>query len=379
LTASESSRFGYYTNSQTAWSTNISGDAAYLSNSEAHPLSVVYTGGYMHSTSNEPSSVFQSLDIAQNLNTRQWSFAVSDLVSYLPESPLSTGLSGIPGLGDLGITAPPTIPDTGQEIFSRYGQRVSNTTTGSASRKLTGATSLQATGDYSLQRFVGQTDSLDTNQASGGLNLSHRIDALNTVSGGYSYSNFTYPSQNFTLVSQSLTITYDRQWTRLIRSEVLLGPQRTTSGAVLPGGGGSTINLQANASVYYAGERTTYSAVYSRGVRGGSGVLPGTINDSLIVEGNRKLGQLSSIGFSGGYARNQTLQILTPDPTSIQSITGQAQFSETITQFFTGYISYSAQEQAITGAGNTFNGFNGLSQTIAAGITYSPRAIHIGH
>ncbi len=44
---------------------------------------------------------FQTFAVSQGLVTAAWIFGISDSVSYLPQSP-TTGLSGIPGVGDLG-------------------------------------------------------------------------------------------------------------------------------------------------------------------------------------------------------------------------------------------------------------------------------------
>jgi hypothetical protein len=85
-------------------SSNISGNLAYISSSETHPFSMVYSGGYLASESSlMPSAWFHNLALSQSYRTRAWNFVLADMVSYLPESPVGS-LSGIAGIGDLGIT-----------------------------------------------------------------------------------------------------------------------------------------------------------------------------------------------------------------------------------------------------------------------------------
>jgi hypothetical protein len=103
LSASESFLTGSEA-SGTDTTTSLSGSLGYLSSSPNKPFSLVYSGGYLYSTvSGYPgSSTFQNLAASQVVTTKNWNFVVDDAVSYLPEAP-TTGLSGIPGVGDIGV------------------------------------------------------------------------------------------------------------------------------------------------------------------------------------------------------------------------------------------------------------------------------------
>jgi hypothetical protein len=382
ITASQGLRTGYYGSGGNVYTTNISADLGYLSQSTARPFSATYSGGYVHNTGGQPGSLFQNLALSQTFTTEYWSFVLSDNVNYLPESP-SGGLSGIPGVGDLGIATPPP-SDPGQDILSNYGQRVGNTATGTVERKLTGSTSIQGSGTYYLQRFLSSSGGLDIDQESAQVSLNHRIDALNSTGGGYTYSRLTYPSDpDFSFITQGLNVQYTRQWTRQVTTDVSIGPQRSTTAPITVGTvvrpGSSSITFSANASLNYNGERTSYGVSYSRGVRGGSGVVPGTISDDVTLRADHRIGGYAHLSAEGGYNHSETLQILTPDQTSIQAIVGNLQASRVITESLSGYISYSIEKQIIQGAALTFNGFGGLSQTASIGITYSPKSRHVGH
>ncbi len=125
LSASESVTTGYNGGNGTATSTNLSGDAAYLSRSETHPFSAAYSGGFLGSTSGpQPSTTFQNLSLSQVFRQKKWNFIVGDTVSYLPQSP-TVGLSGIPGLGDLAIDPVQIGQGFGSGILSNYANWVS--------------------------------------------------------------------------------------------------------------------------------------------------------------------------------------------------------------------------------------------------------------
>src|SRR6202789_1702207 len=173
--------------------TVLSGDLAYLSTSVNKPFSIVYSGGYLlTSTPGTPeSTTFQNLALSQVITTKNWNFVIDDGVSYLPQSP-TTGLSGIPGVGDIGVT-PVTIGDEpSQSILTSYESRVSNGFNAGATRKLDGDWSLNGSGSYQILRFLGN-QGIDTPSGSGSAGTSYRIDARSSASASLTYS---YTSDN---------------------------------------------------------------------------------------------------------------------------------------------------------------------------------------
>ncbi|HTD95590.1 MAG TPA: hypothetical protein VK627_01625, partial [Edaphobacter sp.] len=101
LSASQLIQFGYY-GSGTAYTTSLSGNVGYVSKSTKLPSTILYSGGVLFTTqAGQGTSTFQNLAISQGLVNGPWAFYITDSVSYLPQSP-TTGLSGIPGIGDLG-------------------------------------------------------------------------------------------------------------------------------------------------------------------------------------------------------------------------------------------------------------------------------------
>jgi len=101
LRASDMVEFGN-AGSGTGNSAVLSGDAAYNSTSVVHPFSMVYAGGLLLGNQyGGHVTTFQNLSLYQGLVVDRWNFGIADSVSYLPQTP-TLGLSGIPGVGDLG-------------------------------------------------------------------------------------------------------------------------------------------------------------------------------------------------------------------------------------------------------------------------------------
>ena len=130
LNASELVSSSFFGSQGVEATTSLSGDLTYLSSNIRHPFSAIYSGGVLLANSGQPNTTYQSLALSQSYVTKNWNFGIQDAVSYLPESPIN-GLSGIPGVGDLGIDPVPVGTDAGLGILTLYGPRISNTVTGS--------------------------------------------------------------------------------------------------------------------------------------------------------------------------------------------------------------------------------------------------------
>ena len=370
-------RTGYYGTGSDIWATNISGDAAYLSRSEKHPLGMVYSGGYLYNSGGIASTVFQNLTLSQTYTTRLWNTVLSDSVNYLPES-ASSGLSGIPGVGDVGVTVPPVGGDTGQDLLSRTGQRITNNASLSIQRQLTGSTSVAGGGGYYIQRFLTDSiNALNTQNIYVQGELNHRIDALSKVQGDYSYSHFSYEGQDFAFTSQKFTVGYTRQVNRKLGVHATVGPQIvSSSGSPLAS---SSVNASIDAGLAYEAQRYNFSVDYTRGVRAGSGVVQGSFADSVFAGGGRRLGEYMHLAGGASYTHSSSIGNLTSLPFDFQTVVGNAQVSRTISRNFNVYVSYSLQYQQHSSLLASTAAFTGTSQTFGFGITYSPRQLHLGH
>ena len=357
-------------------STDISGDLAYISSSEKHPLSLVYSGGYLASASSQiPSSWFHNLALSQSYRTRTWNFVLSDLVSYLPESPVG-GLSGVAGIGDLGVTPVQVGVYEAPGILTNYAQRVSNIVSGSAEHNLSGSTSVTGTGSYVIQRFLNSaadlTDDSNELEASGG--ISHRMDARNTFATNYSYMQFTYVGQPYSFTSNGINFEYIRHFSPHLTLDSSLGPEWTTSSLLTA----TSTNLAAAISLSYSGQRNSTSLAYTRGTSSGSGVAEGALSDSVIFSARRSLNRVWTGATSVSYVYSQSLPNSVYLPFTIQSEIAGVQLSRAIGRDFSGFASYTLEHQTTEGNSLSPLTFSGLQQVFGFGVTYSPSAFHLG-
>ncbi len=383
VSASELISNGFYNNSGADFTTEFSGDAAYVSKSQFHPFSAVYSGGALIGNSGQPNTVFQSLSFSQVLSTKKWNIVLSDSVSYLPESP-AVGLSGIPGVGDLGVdpvtTAIGATPGLG--VLTTYGPRVSNSTSLSVSRTLTGRLSATASGNYSIQRFIGDNSGLGTNTTTegGSVGLNYNVSARDALLGSYNYTHFTVSGTPYSFTAQGATLGYSRQWTRRFTTSVYGGPQ-ITSANEYPVLNGTFVSVAAGASASYISRTTAYSLSYARGVNNGSGVLPGAFSDSLSLAAHRRFSQDWALSGNMSYSRSTSLPIFNLYGFKSNAVAVSGQGTRAFGRYFSGYASYTLEDQSVsgTGIGNaTPNAFNGVYQIVGLGITYSPRNILLG-
>jgi hypothetical protein len=357
-------------------SSNISGNLAYISSSENHPFSMVYSGGYLASESSQmPSSQFHNLALSQGYRTRTWNFVVADMVSYLPESPIGS-LSGVAGVGDLGLTPVQVGAYQGTGILTNYAQRVSDTVSGSAEYKLTGSTSLTGKGSYGIQRFLSNAADAtnDSNELEADGGISHRIDARNTIAANYSYMKFTYVNQPFSFVSNGINFADIRRLSPRLTLNSSLGPEWTTSSLLTA----TSVNLAAAITLTYGGRKNSASLAYTRSTNAGSGVVEGTLSDTVGFSARRHFNRIWTGSTNVSYVYSQSLSNSLLVPFTIQTVVAGGQISRAIGHHLSGYASYTLEHQATEGNSLSPLTFSGLQQVFGVGVTYSPGAIHLG-
>ncbi len=379
LNAAEELSTGFY-NSGTSYTTALSGDVAYISKSQSHPFSAIYDGGVLVANSGQPTTVFQSLSFSQILNTKHWNFAFADSVSLLPQSPVG-GLSGVPGTGDLGVDPVAVGSTSGIGILTSYGPRVSNSFSGTAARQINGRFSAQATGVYAIQRFIGDNSdlALDSTTEGGSVGLSYRASARDSFTGNYNYSNFTYSGNTYSFYAQGATVSYSRQWSSRLGTDVYAGPQIIGGSSTAINGTATTVAAGASAS--YASRTTSYSLSYSRGAANGSGVIPGSFSDNITLAAHRQFGHNWLASGDIGFARSVSLPNFTLYTFDSKGVSFSAQGSRRLGRYASVFVSYTIEDQSVGAPAGTSvaqNAFSGLSQTVSLGVSFSPRSILLG-
>jgi len=390
LSASEIVQLGYYGAGDVTNSSALSGDVAYTSKSTVRPYSLLFAGGILlPNQSGQGVSTFQNIAASQGYITRKWVFNVSDSFSFLPQSP-TTGLSGIPGVGDLGVVpiqGPVEGPAGG--VLSIGGNRLANSLSGSVERQITPATSISGSAAWSLLHFLTDAGQggLDNEQISGTVAVNRRLDQRSSVSLDAVYSVFSYSGEgagpdepNFQ--TKGLNVSYQRTLSRTLSVNGSVGPQWVSSSnsALIP----SMLNVAGSAGLLYSRRFTTASVNYLRGVNSGSGVLPGGLSDSVFASAGRTYGRDWAVSLSVAYTHTSGLtQLFTG--TSLAStneiyntVYGSAQVTRRFTPYLSGYLTYTAQNQSASYSLAAQNALLGTSQTFGVGITFSPRSTRLG-
>jgi hypothetical protein len=385
LGASQSVLFGYNGYSGATTSTAFDGTATYVSGSQAHPFSAIYSGGYfLGDNSGQPSGSFQNLGLSQQFIGKNVSFVVGDLVSYLPEAPVF-GLSGVPGVGDVGTEPIGTGGVPLDSILSYYGRRISNTSSGSVSARASATTSITGYASYTLQHFIDDVG-IDNDELDTGVNVNHRINAKNTIGAGYLFSDFWYsPSSafaayvppDFSFDTQEVDLQYEHVFSRRLVLNASIGPEWTHSSdsGYLP----SQTTVAVSAVLSYAQRLTTYLLSYSRGSTAGSGVLTGTTSDNVNFTINHSFSRNWSGSFSTNYGHATSLAELYNTDSDATTYYAGVQATRRIGRFFSAYASYNYEYQSLSGPLLTPLAFSGSANVLGFGIFYKPRPLHVHH
>ena len=388
LSGSELMETGY-NGAAPGFSTVFSGAAAYSSTSEVRPFNMVYSGGLLLGNQYGNSvTTFQNFSVSQALIRGPWTFGIGDSVSYLPQSP-TTGISGIPGVGDLGLTLPG--PSTGPAggVLTNDATNVSNSLSGNLARRITPLTSVSGMASWSILRFPSG-NGLDNTQVSADVALNHQLDARDTVSGNVAYSTFSYGSGiGLTIETRGINGVYSRVLSRSLSMSASVGPMWISSSdsALVP----SNLTVATDINLTYVRKIATASLSYSRGVNGGAGVQPGALSDSVAASIGRGWGRdwMASITadyiHSAGLLQNPALvnvpasefPFLYGSGTS-NTAYGGAQVTRRLSDSLSVYGSYNLQHQSVSGLLAAQNAYSGLTQTIGIGISFSPRSRRLG-
>ena len=268
-------------------------------------------------------------------------------------------------------------------VFSNVGNRISNILSGGLERQLDHATSISGNGSWAVLNFVNPSPTsgaIDNTQVSATMALNRRLDARSSASVNAVYSIFTYSGPGVTfatpdIATRGLNLSYQRLLSRSLSVSVSAGPQWVTSSnnLLIP----SNINVAGTAGVTYSRGLTNASVSYSRGVNGGSGVLPGALGDTVNGSLSHSYGRNWVASISAAYTHTSGLtQLFTGVPIGqtnsvYETVFGGAQVTRRISTHLSGYLSYTAQNQSSNFSVPWQNSFG-------IGISFSPRSTRLG-
>lgn len=351
-----------------------SGEVTYSNTSPVLPFVLEYSGGDSWNISgpSEETGVFQHLMISQGLVRHDWTFRLTDDVSYLPEAPV-TGFSGIPGVGNLpGEPGPPNQP-----ILTLDTRSVYNTVSPDFTHTFGHATSMDLGAKYSILRFP-DANGLETDSLEGNGQITRRLDARNSIFGHYVYANTSFPEYSaLTMDTQSALLGYSRIWNRRLRMSISAGPEwvQSSDDLLVPPSTNLTVDVNANYEL-----RSTSAAVsYNRATTGSAGEASevGIRNDDVSGSVSQKFGRNLTVSATGAYMHTAGLALLSP-PVNVATNgeSGGVIATRRLSRYFTIFANYTVVEQS-SSYGLTANVFNGLSQVVGFGVAYSPLDIKL--
>jgi hypothetical protein len=207
---------------------------------------------------------------------------------------------------------------------------------------------------------------LDTNTLMANAGLTWRLNALNSFSSTYAFSQFSYPGSSVNIGIDSALFSYKRQWNRKLSTSVGAGPEwiESSDSAVVP----SSTRVSVNASVDDQLRFGSVSLSFSQGTSGGAGYLVGSEVDSVNADFSREFDRNLTIGITGSYMRTEGL--------ASNGVTnakfGGLEASRRLGRYFSAFANYTAIDQTSSSA-LSGNVLKGLQQIIGFGIGYSPR------
>ena len=260
-------------------------------------------------------------------------------------------------------------------LLTNYGRRITNTVSGGADYHFSGLTTLRNSGSYTKQHFL-DGNGLENDTASVGSELDHQISGKTLLGGGYTFSRSIYPQSSFSFTSHSVVGVVQHTFGPRLSFNASAGPQWTVSSnsALIP----SQLNATVTVGAVYTQELNTFSASYTRGTSAGSGVLLGTLSDTLSVTAHRQFSKDWTGGLFGSYGHAHALSNVASLYTAASSVSGGVQGSRRLGPLFSAYGSYAAQYQSLGAAAAANNAFNGTAHIITVGLSYAPRPIHLG-
>ena len=287
----------------------FSGNVDYANLSDRLPFSLKDAGGYSWAVEGAPYGVgpFDNLSLSQGFVRRKWNLQFSDSASYRKEAP-TTGFSGVPGTGEP-IGGSTTPPSSSQSILTLNTSTVDNSANAEFERTLNYATTLNLGGNSELLRYP-DGNGIDTDNETANAGLTQRLNARNSLSYRYLFSQFSYPDGDHglpttSLMTNSALFGYQRHWTRQITTNAAVGPEwvEGANSAVVP----SSTRVSGNASFEDQFRFGSVSLNYSQTTSGGGGFLVGGEVDSASAGFTREFKKTLTTELSGGYMHTSGL------------------------------------------------------------------------
>lgn len=350
--------YGGFGRANTLWGNTLMGSLTLQRVKRHTQLNLEYQGGgfaYNRQVQNTASKgTVQSLGIFQSFDFRRWSFLVGDQGQYSPESPYgSAGLSGLNsfggGLGGQSLGSVPGLNDTylpNQTILTGYARRISNAAFTQLAYRPGRRSTITASAVLATLNFL-KSGYIDSKQWIGTFGYEYAVSEHDSV--GISYVNvlsqFSGPNPQMRI--QELQGSYGHRISRRLSLKLSGGPM--LSWYSFPMGAGvrksewvTSDSLQCNFA------KGSIGLSFTRTPTGGSGVLPGAVNNMGQVNVSRNLNRTTSASLSFGRSSNRSMpQQLGPVSSASYNVwLAGAMISRQIGKTMSFYLQYNIQRQS---------------------------------
>jgi hypothetical protein len=286
-------------------------------------------GGSLSNDGSNSNAIVQQLALRDHFTFRRYSISLIDQFGYLPESAFGYGgsYSGIfSGIGQ-GLQSGLT---PNQSILTSQGQRVSNVALGEFDTFLTPRSTITVVGAYGILHYL-DNDLQNTNQTTIQVGYNYLLTRKDTIAVIYVFDAFRYSNISQSINSHNFLLSYARRVTGRLAFQISAGPNVSFSNIPISNSSGVPVttgpSTNATQLFWYLNVNLTYqlrrnlalSGSYSHGVTGGSGVLAGSLTDTVSGNMSRRLTRNMNVAWGTGYSRNSGLALTSPPSTTVQA------------------------------------------------------------
>lgn len=276
-------------------------------------LKLSYTGGGVFSgDSGVGDGIVQTLGFGDKFTFHRAILSFFDQLNYLPGS--SFGYGGLGGLVPGGSSGLGSVFGPGQTILTGTGQELENSFVTEFDVLLSARTSLTFVGGYTvLHNF--SSDLLNSTNPNGRVGYNYLLTRKDTIAVLYTYSGYDYSNSNQSFTTHTAQLSYGRLITGKMAFQIAAGPQVILSTFPITVGSGVTgpvtststtqLNWSLSTALTWTAKRNSFGVAYYRGANNGSGVLAGSIGDTVSASFTRLSSRTFTSGLAGGYSRNQ--------------------------------------------------------------------------
>jgi hypothetical protein len=356
------------------WGANevAGGEVMYDRSWNADRFSMAYSGGgvFYQPSAQYPTSMYQTLSLAQVFSWKRLTLRLLDQFSYSPNSLFGGAGTGGPGLlAEEGPTSAPLSPiyGAGDTILTGQTRVVNNSAVGEIQYNLSPRSSFTATGSYAVLQYLGggYISSRDYVVSAG---YNYMLTAKDTLDVTYSLTqtNYTGTPQNSDF--QQVDLGYAHQLNGRLVFQISAGPELIAFHNYVPSAG-NELTWNLNTGLQYRLRRSSLGAGFTHGANAGSGVFFGSVSDSASGNVSHEFSRFLIGAVNVGYSFNSNLATTVGTANEYHNWFVGASLGRELGRYAHLSFNYGAQQQPSEGVCPVEScGTNSVVQTIGVSI-----------